>query len=75
VLNDVAKAGAGRTYEAWVADGGAAQPAGLFDGGEVVAVRLERPVPQGATVMVTKEKAGGVAAPTQAPFVTVENAA
>jgi anti-sigma-K factor RskA len=75
VLKNLERAGPGRTYEAWIADGGAPQPAGLFDGGDVVAVPLERPVRTGATVMVTKEKAGGVAAPTQAPFVTVENAA
>jgi anti-sigma factor RsiW len=73
VLDRLERAGAGRTYEAWVADSGAPRPAGLFDGGEVVAVRLERRVPEGATVMVTKEKAGGVDAPTQAPFITVRN--
>ena len=73
VLENLAGAGAGQTYEAWVADDGAPEPAGLFEGGDVVAVPLEQPVRRGATVMVTKEKAGGVDAPTQAPFVTVKN--
>jgi anti-sigma-K factor RskA len=74
VLNKLAPPGAGRTYEAWVADHGAPQPAGLFQGGSAVAVPLDRLVPQGATVMVTEEKAGGSATPTQSPFVIVRNA-
>ena len=74
VLNKLASPGEGRTYEAWVADQGAPQPAGLFKGGNAVAVPLERPVPKGATVMVTEERAGGTAAPTQSPFVIVRNA-
>jgi anti-sigma factor RsiW len=74
VLNKLAPAGAGRTYEAWVADRGAPQPAGLFEGGTAVAVPLERPVKEGATVMVTEEKDGGSATPTQSPFVIVRNA-
>ena len=40
----------------------------------MTAVALDRPVPDGATVMVTEEKDGGVDAPTQMPFVTVRNA-
>jgi predicted anti-sigma-YlaC factor YlaD len=75
VLRNLDKAGSGLTYEAWIADQGAPEPAGLFDGGKVVAVPLERPVREGASVLVTKEKAGGVQAPTQAPFVTVRNTA
>ena len=74
VLNKLASPGEGRTYEAWVADQGAPQPAGLFKGGNAVAVPLERPVPKGASVMVTEESAGGTAAPTQSPFVIVRNA-
>jgi anti-sigma-K factor RskA len=73
ILNKLAQPASGRTYEAWVADHGAPQPAGLFDGGAAVTVLLERPVPQGATVMVTEEKAGGSATPTQSPFVIVRN--
>jgi anti-sigma factor RsiW len=73
VLRKLAPAGPGRTYEAWVAAGGAPEPAGLFDGGEVVSLPLERRVPDGALVMVTEERAGGVDAPTSSPFVRVKN--
>jgi anti-sigma-K factor RskA len=74
VLSSLADAGSGRTYEAWVATGGAPEPAGLFEGGGAVAVPLERPVPQGATVMVTKEPSGGRDTPSSRPFVIVRNA-
>jgi anti-sigma-K factor RskA len=74
VLNKLAQPGSDRTYEAWVANRGAPQPAGLFEGGAGVTVLLERPVPRGATVMVTEEKAGGSATPTRSPFVVVRNA-
>ena len=74
VLNKLADPGSDRTYEAWVADGGAPQPAGLFAGGTMVAVPLDHPVRDGATVMVTEEKAGGTEAPSQAPFLIVRNA-
>ena len=74
VLNKLAEPGSDRTYEAWVADGGAPQPAGLFAGGTTVAVPLEQPVRDGATVMVTEEKAGGTEAPSRAPFLNVRNA-
>lgn len=75
VLRKLDEAGSGFTYEAWVADAGAPRPAGLFDGGELVAVPLELPVRPGALVLVTREKAGGVQAPTQAPFLRVQNSA
>jgi anti-sigma-K factor RskA len=74
LLNRLAEAGSGRTYEAWVADGGAPQAAGLFAGGTAVAVPLDQPVQEGATVMVTEEKAGGTEAPSRAPFLIVRNA-
>jgi anti-sigma-K factor RskA len=74
LLNKLAEPGSGRTYEAWVADGGAPQPAGLFTGGTSVAVPLDQPVRDGATVMVTEEKAGGTEAPSRAPFLIVRNA-
>ena len=73
VLNQLAQPASGRTYEAWVAERGAPQPAGLFKGGSAVTVLLERPVPNGARVMVTEERAGGSATPTQTPFVIVKN--
>jgi anti-sigma-K factor RskA len=74
LLNKLAEPGSGRTYEAWVADGGAPQPAGLFTGGTTIAVPLDQPVRDGATVMVTEEKAGGTEAPSRAPFLIVRNA-
>jgi anti-sigma-K factor RskA len=75
VVRDLKEAAPGKTYEAWVADGGAPEAAGVFDGGRAVAFPLERPVAAGATVMVTQEKDGGVDAPTQTPFIVVRNAA
>jgi anti-sigma-K factor RskA len=75
VLNKLADPGSDRIYEAWVADGGAPQPAGLFAGGTTIAVPLDKPVRDGATVMVTQEKAGGTETPSQAPFLVVRNAA
>jgi anti-sigma-K factor RskA len=74
VLRKLERAGGGRTYEAWVAAGGAPEPAGLFDGGAAIAVPLDEPVPAGATVMVTNEPKGGRSAPTSRPFVIVRNA-
>jgi anti-sigma-K factor RskA len=73
VLTKLADPGSGRTYEAWVADGGAPQPAGLFSGGTTIAVPLDQRVRDGATVMVTEEKAGGTGAPSSAPFLIVRN--
>jgi Anti-sigma-K factor rskA, C-terminal/Putative zinc-finger len=75
VLARLQQASPGRTYEAWVAQGGSPKRAGTFQGGgDVTAVALERPVPDGATVLVTEERSGGVDAPTTMPFVTVRNA-
>lgn len=71
VVRDLPDPGPDLTYEAWVADGGAPQPAGLFRGGNVVAVPLDQPVRKGATVLVTKEQKGGTRAPTSPPFITV----
>jgi anti-sigma factor RsiW len=56
----------GSTYEAWVAAPDAHR-AGEFTGGTM---KLDRPVPAGARVMVTLERAGGVDAPTQSPLLT-----
>ena len=58
----------GKTYEAWVIQGGKAKPAGLFSGSTTV--RLRGTVPQNATIGVTLERAGGVRAPTMAPIAT-----
>ncbi len=75
VLHNLKQADPGRTYEAWVADHGAPRPAGLFNGGDVVALPLDRPVGPGASVLVTEENAGGVDSPTQKPFLSVQNTA
>lgn len=68
VLTDLAAAPEGKTYEAWVIQGDAVKPAGTFEGGGTSTVMLTQPVPQGATVAVTVEPAGGVDAPTSDPF-------
>lgn len=63
----------GKTYEAWISAGGSPQPAGTFDGGEVVTVPLDGQVAPGASVLVTEERDGGVDAPTQKPFLSVQS--
>jgi Anti-sigma-K factor rskA/Putative zinc-finger len=63
----------GRTYEAWISAGLSPKPAGTFDGGDVVTVPLEGPVEPGARVLVTEEPDGGVDAPTQKPFLTIQS--
>lgn len=68
VVSGLPAAPAGKTYEVWVMRGTTAQPAGVFRSSGTV--RLTRPVPDGARVGVTIERAGGVQHPTSAPFVT-----
>ena len=75
VLASLAPAGSGRTYEAWIATGGAPKPAGVFQGGQSVAIGLEGSVPDGATVMVTREPVGGRQSPSGKPLLAVRNAA
>ena len=66
----------GKTYEAWVSSGGSPQPAGTLDGGSKHSLLLlDRPVPRGATVLVTVEKHGGSDVPTTKPFLSVQNSA
>jgi anti-sigma factor RsiW len=75
VLTRLAPARKGMTYEAWVAENGKPRPAGTFDAGrDVTAVPLARPVPHGATVLVTQEKDGGTEVPQHVPFITVKTA-
>lgn len=65
IANSLPAAGRGKTYEAWVIANNRPQPAGLFRGGAGSKVlALTRPVPPGATVGVTLEKAGGARTPT-----------
>jgi anti-sigma-K factor RskA len=76
VMNRLEAARPGRTYEAWVASAGSPEAAGTFDGGgKMSVVLLERPVPEGAAVLLTVEKDGGTDAPTTDPFLTVQNTA
>jgi anti-sigma factor RsiW len=76
VMNRLAAARPGRTYEAWVATGGSPEPAGTFDGGgDVSVVLLARRVPQDAAVLLTVEQDGGADAPTSHPFLSVQNTA
>jgi anti-sigma-K factor RskA len=72
VVARLAPAGSGKTYEAWVIPGnGAPKPAGLFQvRDDTTAVTIARRVPAGATVAVTRERAGGVDAPTTKPIFT-----
>jgi anti-sigma factor RsiW len=74
VVDRLESAPSGKTYQAWVADGGAPQPAGTFDGGAKHSVLLlTRPVPKAAHVLVTIEKHGGADAPTTKPFLSVQS--
>ena len=56
---------AGKTYEAWVINNGAARRAGLLSGRSTL--RIQRPVGKGAVVAVTLERDGGVDRPTTPP--------
>jgi Anti-sigma-K factor rskA/Putative zinc-finger len=70
IADDLERAGTGKTYEAWVVTGQRAEPAGLFQAGPGRHyLQLTRAVPDGATVGVTLERAGGVEAPTGAMVI------
>jgi anti-sigma-K factor RskA len=75
LVDGLGVAPAGKTFEIWVITDGRAAPAGLFPGaiGRVY-VPLARPVPEGAVVAVTLERAGGVGQPTDDPLFTAETA-
>jgi anti-sigma-K factor RskA len=57
---------AGKTYEAWVIDGGTAYPAGTFESNGTV--ELTREASRGDTIAVTVEPAGGSSKPTTTPI-------
>ena len=60
VVADLANAPSGKTYEAWVVRDRRPVPAGIFKGGGPRAIfALTRPVPRGARVAVSLERAGG----------------
>jgi len=70
VLDGFSLAPKGKTYQAWVIEGGAPVSAGLFPGAPTTtAILLELAVPEGAVVGVTLERAGGAEAPTMDPLV------
>jgi anti-sigma-K factor RskA len=73
IWEDLEDPGPGLTYEAWVSasSGAKPQPAGLFSGGQTVVVPLDQPVRKGATVLVTKEPAGGRSTPSSAPILVL----
>lgn len=63
-----------KTYEAWIipaAGAGTPKPAGLFRNGSTT-LRLHGTVPPHAVVAVTRERAGGVSAPTMAPILSAK---
>ena len=69
IVADLEPAPIDKTYEAWVIEDGKATAAGLFKGGgSPTAVRLTRPVRDGAVVAVTLERAGGVDQPQNDPL-------
>ena len=69
VLRNLEQPQPGRTYEAWVAERAASRgPQGSSTGGDVVAVPLDQPVPEGATVLVTEEPDGGHPGTYQRPL-------
>jgi anti-sigma-K factor RskA len=75
IVDGLGRAPAGQTFEIWVIEEDRPLPAGLFPGapGRSV-VPLSRPVPDGAIVAVTLERAGGVQKPTGDPLFTAETA-
>lgn len=63
----------GRVYEVWLEHGGTVRPAGaLFEvrGDGSGAAAIPRAVRAGDRVLVTRERAGGTARPTEAPIVS-----
>jgi anti-sigma-K factor RskA len=69
VVDGLAAAPSGKTYEVWVIRGTTPRRAGLFAGGGRSVVAVDGTVPQDAVVAVTLERSGGVDAPTTTPLV------
>jgi anti-sigma-K factor RskA len=73
VLRGLDDAPRGKTYEAWVITPAGARAAGLFHGGgSTTIVPLTTPVPRGAVVAATVERAGGVAQSRMKPVFTAK---
>jgi len=65
VVDKLAPAPEGKTYQAWVVQGKTPAPAGTFDPTDGAAVvPIPQPVPDGAVVAVTMEDSGGADTPT-----------
>ena len=64
---------AGKTYEAWVIRGSVALPAGVFQGGGTVELKLTQAAKPGDKIAVTVEPAGGSQKPTTTPIATSQN--
>ena len=68
VLDDLAAAPAGKTYQAWVVKGRTPVSAGTFEAhGTHAVVPIPQAVTTGAVVAVTVEQAGGASSPTLPP--------
>jgi anti-sigma-K factor RskA len=64
---------AGKTYEAWVIRGSAALPAGVFEGGGTVELKLTEAAKPGDKIAVTVEPSGGSQKPTTTPIAVSQN--
>jgi anti-sigma-K factor RskA len=75
IVDGLGRAPAGRAFAIWVIEDDQPLPAGLFPGAPGrSAVPLTRPVPEGAVVAVTLERAGGVQKPTSDPLFSADTA-
>jgi anti-sigma-K factor RskA len=75
IVDGLGRAPAGRAFAIWVIKDDQPLLAGLFPGAPGrSAVPLTRPVPEGAVVAVTLERAGGVQKPTSDPLFTADTA-
>jgi anti-sigma-K factor RskA len=75
IVDGLGPAPAGRAFEIWVIEDDRPLPAGLFPGAPGrSAIPLTRPVPEGAVVAVTLERAGGAQKPTTDPLFTADTA-
>lgn len=69
VVDGLAPAPSGKTYEVWVINGTTPTPAGLFHGGGRSVVAVGGNVRKDAVVAITLERATGVDVPTTTPIV------
>ena len=73
VFTSLSPARHGMTYEAWIAQNGKPKPAGTFAAtDDVTAVVLGEPVPRGASVLVTQERAPGTELPEHKPIFSAK---